>query len=127
MKALTQAVLKEMKEGQIAKKRHEPLCAVQISFHHTKFIDEVVEQLEPIVGLFVRYDNTLFQICENRNEAQLVANTINSIVHKANHILLKTPFEPTFRLSRKMPQNLLLTLFVIFQFFSVLWACRRNS
>lgn len=93
MEAFNQAVVKEMKEGQATKKRYEPLCAVQICFHNTKHIDEVVEQLKPIVGQFERYGKTLFQMCENRNEAQTVANTINSIVYRTNKILISTPFK----------------------------------
>lgn len=87
------AVLK----AHLAKDSSEPVkprCALSISFYYDTHMDFVAKAFEPVTGELQRVNNSLIKICDTKDQALKLSQTLNAMVHDFNEATLKRPFYP---------------------------------
>lgn len=71
-----------------------PRCAVRISFYHTTHIDHVAAEFKRVGAEFTRVNESLVTICDSLDEAQKLANKLNSLIYAYNDAILSIQFAP---------------------------------
>ena len=72
----------------------KPRCALSVSFYHDTHMDFVAKAFEPVTGQLQRVNNSLIKICDTKDQALKLSQTLNAMVHDFNEATLKRPFYP---------------------------------
>lgn len=70
-----------------------PACALTISFYHTEHLKEIKQQFERVIGDLEWRNGYLVKLCANQDDARKMANSLETVLHRARAIQVETPFK----------------------------------